>query len=632
MGQKRELDISATTQLKYRPEIDGLRAVAIMPVVLFHAGFALFSGGFVGVDIFFVISGYLITSIIVQEINDGTFSILNFYERRIRRILPPLFIVISVSIFLGWWFLFPSEIFDLTLSAISVIFFVSNFYFWQKQDYFGTSAELQPLLHTWSLAVEEQFYLVFPILLLSVYKVGRHAIKAILILLILISFSLTQISAIGTSTANFYLLPTRAWELLLGALCAILMIRGNFDGLPRLIGKVLSIAGIGLILLSVFFFNATTPNPGFPTLLPTIGTSLVILFVNSSSILLRFLSNRFLVGIGLISYSIYLWHQPVFAFARLTTTEELPLFHTWSLILLVIILSFASWASIEKPFRNKKNFNRKMIFQFAGVSFLLLTVIAVGINGFSSSRLSFEQNQVLSTMQTSPKREQCHLAQQESALQRKACSYFLSPTKVAVIGNSHAVELSYALASELRSEGIGLTQYSMSGCNHNYRIASEMQSVCGRWHTKVVGEISSQNDIETVVISYRNDYYLNKSEYRRALIKLIQDLQSAGKDVILVLQSPSLPVHVNNYLRSSPTGDFTNVQALSTETWQEQYKYASRLLRKLPEGATVVDPVEDFCNARNCFAIRDGAALFFDDHHMSLSGSRLIAKRIIRLL
>jgi len=264
--------------IKYRREIDGLRALAVLSVILFHAGFEVLAGGFVGVDIFFVISGYLIATIIVTDLEDKKFSLLNFYERRARRILPALFLVMLVSIPFAWLWLIPSDLKDFSKSLIAVPLFVSNILFWRESGYFDAAAEFKPLLHTWSLAVEEQYYLVFPLLLIFLWRFKRGFVLFALIGIFVASLALSDWAVDAKPAAAFYSLFTRGWELLVGVLVALfLLIRKDFEP-SRKSAEFGSLVGLILIFYSIFTFNKLTPFPGLYALFPTIGASLVILF------------------------------------------------------------------------------------------------------------------------------------------------------------------------------------------------------------------------------------------------------------------------------------------------------------------------------------------------------------------
>jgi peptidoglycan/LPS O-acetylase OafA/YrhL len=375
--------------MDYRKEIDGLRALAVMPVILFHAGFEMFSGGFVGVDIFFVISGYLITAIILVELAQGKFSIASFYERRARRILPALFLVMIVCIPFAWLLLSPADLSSFSKSLVAVALFLSNIFFWRDGGYFETVAELKPLLHTWSLAVEEQYYVLFPLFLMLFWKLGQRWILFMLALVFVTSLALAQWALYARPDAAFYLLPTRSWELLMGAFTAFYLSSTNRIDLGKVVGEVAGGFGVFLIFYAVFNYSKSTPFPGVYALIPTIGTVLIILFATQHTYVGKFVGNRVFVGMGLISYSAYLWHQPVLAFARhgFVNIDQLA---ALLLIAFVIFISLLSWKFVEQPFREKMRFSRKFVFS----SSVLCTLLFVFV-GYTSSRIDFLREEAM---------------------------------------------------------------------------------------------------------------------------------------------------------------------------------------------------------------------------------------------
>ena len=380
--------------MKYRSEIDGLRALAVLPVILYHAGFEIFSGGFVGVDVFFVISGYLITSLILQQQIKGEFSLLVFYERRARRILPALFLVMFCSIPLAYFLMMPNQLEAFSGSLIAATLFFSNVFFYIETDYFGIAAELKPLLHTWSLAVEEQYYLLFPLVVLLV---GRGNTLLFLICAgVLLSFCLSQfggnLSVVYPFVENerlwldvpswaFFNTPTRIWEIMIGALVAIYLIKKHrFKGITA---ELTSLIGLCFILGSVFIFEKDTPHPSIYTLAPVLGTALIILGVSHNTFVGKILSTRFLVALGLISYSAYLWHYPLFAFSKIALINDtrLEIF----LIMTTFVLAYLSTNFIEKPFRDKSKLTAKqvaVILSSAAAILLVLGLIGKATNGF----------------------------------------------------------------------------------------------------------------------------------------------------------------------------------------------------------------------------------------------------------
>ena len=310
-------------KLTYRPEIDGLRAIAVGAVILYHAqitilGYQPFNGGFIGVDIFFVISGYLITSIILKElVTTGSFSFKHFYERRIRRIFPALLFVMLVSLPLAWIVLLPNSLVDFSKSILYSLVFSSNFYFhYSGQEYGADGSSLKPFLHSWSLSVEEQFYILFPIVLFITFKYFRKYLIHILILGFIISLGLAEWTSRHYPSASFYFLHTRMWELLAGSILAYFEITLGHRSKNKILNLILPTIGLILIGHSIVFFDDEMFHPSFYTLSPIIGVCLIIWFSNKDELVTRILSTKLFVGIGLISYSLYLWHYPIFTFYR----------------------------------------------------------------------------------------------------------------------------------------------------------------------------------------------------------------------------------------------------------------------------------------------------------------------------
>jgi peptidoglycan/LPS O-acetylase OafA/YrhL len=370
--------------LKYRKEIDGLRGLAVLAIILFHADFKYFKGGFIGVDVFFVISGYLITLLIVLDLEKKQFSLIDFYERRARRLLPALFILLAFSIFFAWMTLPTSDLENFSKSQLSVITFLSNFFFWKDKGggYFELATHLKPLIHTWSLAVEQQFYLLFPILLLFLWKLklSKKGIGFIILIFSSISFLFSQHYYLSKPNLTFFLLPARGWEIGIGILSAFFIIKNTASQSFIKINNLLSLAGLILIILPIFLFNDQTTSPGL-IIIPILGTVLVILFATQDTLVNKFLASRILVFIGLISYSAYLFHQPIFVFQRYYSPST-----TFSVKLILITVSFVfawlSWFFIEIKFRNKNILSKKLflkiiIFFIVFFSFINLSTIFI---------------------------------------------------------------------------------------------------------------------------------------------------------------------------------------------------------------------------------------------------------------
>jgi peptidoglycan/LPS O-acetylase OafA/YrhL len=467
--------------LKYRPEIDGLRAVAVLPVVFFHAGFSLFGGGYAGVDVFFVISGFLITSIILDDLEKGTFSLGHFYMRRVRRILPALFIVMLACIPFVWFLFTPQHMKLFSESMIAAATFSSNILFWQQSGYFDSAAELKPLLHTWSLAVEEQYYIFFPLVLMLFWRTKKSLAVPALALALFISLGLAHWGAYNKPSASFYLLPTRGWELLFGALAAFYMRTNIPRTIPAIYNQILSLLGLLLIILCFFVYDDSTPFPSLFTLMPVVGSVLVIMFTTPASLAYKILSHKVAVGIGLISYSFYLWHQPLFAFAKYASPVHPSLWLMSALGFLSLGLAYLSWRYVEKPFRIHGKISHRTVLTlaacFTGV-FILIGSFGHFTNGFEklylSIRLSPKQVETYSFVQYHTDYDlyehmvddgDCvfwHKSLTEDTLERiNTCQDKYGPA-VVVLGDSHAMNLHNIVAkSGVFPFIIGLSQ---GGC------------------------------------------------------------------------------------------------------------------------------------------------------------------------
>lgn len=345
--------------MKYRAEIDGLRALAIIPVVLFHAGFEIFSGGYIGVDIFFVISGYLITSIIFSGLNKNTFSIFEFYDRRARRILPALFIIMLASSIMGYFFMMPDEYKNFGQSLVATSLFSNNILLAITSGYWDLATEFKPLMHTWSLGVEDQYYIIFPILMIFLWKNYRKNFRFILTCILIISLIIANWGVNYYPNEIFYALPARAWEILLGASIALNweIIKPNSEN--KIKNQFFSLLGIFLIFFSILFFTKETPSPSLYTLIPTIGTILIIVYATRETLVNRFLSGKIMVGIGLVSYSFYLWHQPLLAFSRIYFSSQPSNIVNLGILFLSLFLAYFTWIFIEKPCRSSSFFSKK---------------------------------------------------------------------------------------------------------------------------------------------------------------------------------------------------------------------------------------------------------------------------------
>lgn len=517
--------------IKYRPEIDGLRAIAIIPVVLFHAGFKSFSGGFIGVDIFFVISGYLITSIILSEKN---FCLLNFYERRARRILPALFFVMLVSLPFAWLYLMPSDSEALLKSLYRSCFFSSNFLFYKQSGYFDTAAELKPFIHTWSLAIEEQFYLFFPFILILLKKSNIKVMTGIMLIILLCSLGYAQYLVKINPSAAFFLLPSRLWELLIGALIAFYFLNRK-KWLSQTINKSVSLLGAFLVIYAILNFDKETPFPSLFTLIPTLGTAFIILCANEGTFTGKVLANKFLVWVGLISYSTYLWHQPIFAFSRHIYLGNPPFHAMVFLTLLCFFIAFITWKYVECPFRNKKKISSKSILYLSILGFSFFALLNLTEKNFSEEYKQFWISQQSKETQNTYRiiNSKNYIAPQKEAdlklHSQSECRFTVDhltqeiKNKIidchkkyyegfAILGDSHSYDL-YAMISQQSNEPF-LIGLGRGGCRPNGKESGQLNNIQDHCqYDEFLSFMQKNKNIFKAIIYEQAGFYFLKTQY-----------------------------------------------------------------------------------------------------------------------
>ncbi|MBV1929247.1 MAG: acyltransferase [Gammaproteobacteria bacterium] len=671
--------------MKYRKEIDGLRAIAVIPVILFHAGFEHFSGGFVGVDVFFVISGYLITTIILSEKDKGIFSLVNFYERRSRRILPSLFLVMLVSTIFAWFWLPPSHMKDFSESLVAVSIFSSNILFWKETGYWGVESELKPLLHTWSLAVEEQYYALFPLFLILIWRFGKRWVLGSLFIIALGSLALSHWAAFNKPSANFFLLATRGWELVIGAGIAFYFlyqkpaIRSLWP--QKSVDELLSWSGLLLILYSIFIFDENTPFPSLYALVPTIGTALIIVFSTKETFSGKFLGSRALVGVGLISYSAYLWHQPLFVFARHRSLHDpSPLLFT-ALSVLSLVLAFVSWKYIEAPFRNRGNFSRNQIFSFTLIGSLFF--IAFGMAGHYSEGYEFRVDAKLSKIIQRAKQKSfsdklCEKIGENPSQEDKPCVLVSNQEKLVFLyGDSHAQALMFEAKRAFAKTNYGLLFAATSACppvQGVYRADNPNKKACYEQNNKIYEDIVNNPLIEYVILSARwtlgmegvrfnnmeggvehgpkpqldiveNGKYLLHEDYShreliaKAYIDSIQYFLDSGKKVILIYPVPEAGWNVPDYISrfnwiKSDTTFKEQIASTSYQVFKERNNRTIDALDEIGQNENLqrIFPEKILCDSilsERCITNLDGLILYRDDDHLSDAGAKLVLQKII---
>lgn len=518
--------------LAYRPEIDGLRAIAVLPVILFHVGLSQFSGGFVGVDVFFVISGYLITSILLKERQENKLSILKFYERRARRILPVLFTMILCVIPFAWITLPPEEMQRFAQSVASTATFSSNFLFWYESGYFDSAAELKPLLHTWSLAVEEQYYIFFPLVIMIFWRFGFTALCAAITAIGIASFIYSDVTVSAEPMTAFYLLPSRAWELMVGAIVALILFKR-----PNLRGShVGGIAGLALIAYSVYAFDQATPFPGSNALYPTIGAALIILFARPGTGIGVLLSFKPLVWIGLLSYSAYLWHQPIIALAKVKMMGELTVLAQVSIIALTIALSVASYWIVEKPFR-KSGASRARVLSYAAAASVLVT--ATGIYGHLQKGFPDRMNMVYS--KEARTYEESILAKYTTDSLK--VPEFASPPDaktIFIVGDSYLRNWSSALNSIIDHSKYRVISASYLGCDVKFEngiiksdpLGAPYKANCADFN-KIINDKELMQSVEKIILTSHRPFEYSSNRFRFDILSYVHSVGKSPKTYVI---------------------------------------------------------------------------------------------------
>ena len=662
--------------MQYRREIDGLRAVAVLPVILFHAGFEVFRGGFVGVDEFFVISGYLITTIILAELEQGRFSIANFYERRARRILPALFLVMLACLPFAWLWLLPSDMQGFLQSVVAVCVFASNFLFWRESGYFDAAAELKPLLHTWSLAVEEQYYVLFPLVLLLCWKLGKRWILVLLGLGFAASLGLAHWAVQATPGAAFYLLPTRGWELLIGAFAAFYLAWPQRPAVGRLFGEVGGWLGLAMILYAVFAFSKATPFPGLHALVPTLGTLLVILFACPRTLVGRLIGSPVLVGVGLISYSAYLWHQPVFAFARHRSLSEPGPVVFLLLSALTLGLAYLSWRYVEAPFRDKSRFDRRRVAGLAlGFSAFFVAVGAIGLadQGFRQRFDSGLDRFLAAQQDRNPRQSACNFLAGDVPRPDDYCTLGQGKVVGMLLGDPHADAVAHGLSQALADRQLALKSITYAGCppiEQVYRVDEKAQHQCLEVNRQSFAYALANPEIEYVVLVARWALYVEgryfdnregglesrlpvsldvvdaagrrlrhpEAERRLAVEAMykasITRLLAAGKKVVLVYPVPEVGHDVPTRLAKFHILGIPDEVTTSYDVFLERNRRVLAVFDALGQHDNLIRVRPDalLCETvagGRCRTVLDGRVLYYDDDHLSNVGARLLADKIV---
>jgi peptidoglycan/LPS O-acetylase OafA/YrhL len=631
----------------YRPDIDGLRAIAVLGVVFYHSGFDIVSGGYVGVDVFFVISGFLITMIIVRELAEDKFSIAGFYERRMRRILPASIVTVAVCLLFGYLVFETKDLGNLAHSAIANSFFLSNIYFYMQTGYFDAAAALKPLLHTWSLSLEEQYYVVTPLLLMLIAKYFRRRYLIIVVPLAVFSFVACVIGTYENQSLTFYMLTTRGWELLIGSILAIAAI-------PRIKNEtamhLLAWLGLLLILFSMFVFDDETAFPGAYAAVPTIGTAILI-YTGRSSVtpVNRLLSLKPLVFVGLISYSLYLWHWPIIVFSNYLKGVALSDVQNVAMLLLIFAVSAASWRYVETPFRRKQLLpTRKGIF-IASLGATAILILASFLA--RGDVVDLEWNHWRSC-------EKFDETLQENRILCVAGDATVEPTFL-LWGDSHARALNSAAKASAQRVGAAGYVSSKPGCPPLRGMERFGRPGCAEYNEVVLSYVIENPAIETVFLAahwtaYAQGNHYNEEQDRQIKLvdslsdenqpeqnqlelieigfyRTIKALRDNGRTVFIVGPVPEVGHNVPsvNHIAQITNRDVNAMIAPTIDEFAKRSEKAFSILTKIETdlGVPVLRPSDKLCNESLCIvALEDGTALYHDEDHLSTAGAKYISE------
>lgn len=608
----------------YRSDIDGLRAVAVLAVIAYHYGAAWLPGGFTGVDVFFVISGFVITRKLASDFEFHQFSFRAFYAARIRRIAPALVTVVAATLCVAWFILFPGEYASLGESAAFAAIGLANVFFYANTGYFDIAADSQPLLHTWSLGVEEQFYLVWPLLIWGVVRVwGIKALPRLLFVLVPVCFAFSVWQTSANSTASFYLPASRAWELALGGLTAF--VRPIHK---RYVGHLISFAGVGLVATSLLFVRSGQVFPGTGAVPAAVGAALILARSDQRTAL----SWRPLAAVGLISYSLYLWHWPVLVLYReFSPWLALSGIESAGLCAATIVLSCASYLLIEQPIRRGDIWRSASLGLVGMVIVVLIGTIVSSTNGVPARLPKSARTLAAAVNDSSPFRAACHRTFEFNPPLEESCLFgdpAASPDAV-VWGDSHGVELSEAFSPWMAAAGRSLLQLTYSSCPPAQDLESPLQMGCQQFGQSVLAYLIDHPGLRYIYLSTYYDLYSDQAPVLwTGLRNTIEQLSAAGKIITIVAPIPSpgysVPQAAARRSMLSPDASLTMPRNTHVRHVREVASQIARLEAEFPQ-LEVLDPAEALCGVE-CQFVAEGHPLLFDDNHLSRHGAAIVAE------
>lgn len=639
--------------MRFRKDINGLRALAVIAVVLFHFNSSWMPGGFAGVDVFFVISGFLMTGIIFRGMEQDNFSVLNFYVARANRIIPALALLCLALLVFGWFYFTPLEYKALGKHAASSVGFLSNFVYWREAGYFDAASHEKWLLHTWSLSVEWQFYIIYPLVLIALRKfLSVNTLKLLLIVGTVLGFVFSVVATYKAPNASYYLFPMRAWEMMIGGVAYLypFTLKENRK-------KLVEWAGLILVITSYFLISAENLWPGYLALFPVLGSFLIIQAQRNDSIIT---GNIVFQKIGTWSYSVYLWHWP---FVVAIYTFSLPSYYIYIGMVLSVLLGFMSYKYVEKinfqrTFPTLLGYLKCKPIYIAGIIGVLGSVLFLKYDALTSIRLTNQQIQIVDQQKKDPREAACGTVENGIS---PACIYGDGPVKAIVIGDSHAQAQMIAIGNRASLAGGSILNMGMPACNTInglYSVDKNGENPdynCGKLVKNAI-DISSKKypNIPVIVINRtsQNLYGLNEDKdfqlnppgrfvdkkftdrndaYRENLtghmINTICEF-SQNNPVYLVRPTPEMIKNIPLTMFRSLTLNDTPTQIKIT---RNEYDQRQRTALKMQDdaaqrcGAKVLDPLPYLCDSKNCYGDINGTPLYYDDDHLSIYGSKIIS-------
>ncbi|MEZ9778853.1 acyltransferase family protein [Vibrio sp. 10N.261.54.A5] len=612
--------------MSFRYDINGLRAIAVLAVVLFHFNPSWVPGGFAGVDVFFVISGFLMTSIIFRGLENDDFNLFKFYVARANRIIPALAVLCLAMLVFGWLYLIPMDYKALGKHTASTMSFLSNAIYWRESGYFDAASHEKWLLHTWSLSVEWQFYIIYPALLMVLKKfLSIRNIKRLLVFGTVLGFAFSVVATIKWPNPAYYLLPTRAWEMMFGGVAFLYPIALTYN-----YKKIVEYSGVLLILLSYAFISSDIAWPGHWALVPVLGSYLIIVANRQNSAVTN---NIAFQALGKWSYSIYLWHWPIVVGIYQFSLDN---FYVYLGIFISVILGFVSNRYIESINLFSWQQWRKTLqvkpFWYALSLIALSSTIFIN-NGFQH-RFDSKYISMLESAKSSPYRDLCHINKYKSP--KESCIYQGSEVTWATFGDSHTVEIAYALAERLKAKDEGVKHFSFSGCMPSLHVSTST-SKCANWYKESLDEILNDEKVKNVVFNHRFTMHLEtRPELRDEIFLSIDDtinkLSKRKENIYVFYPIPELSRTVSSLIGQKLyyNQDFDSLidNNLSDYDIRNQLAVSHFNSTTYPSNVHFIYPRDIFCKKAGCYAVMKGKSLYFDDDHPSVFGAELLVASI----